>query len=220
MQMNKKSTVLILLLALSMISMIPVLSTMKTVVAEPVTSSNTPIIEWIPDTGFADAQSLLWNPEYLVVHTVSTVPSNTTIIVQGKDTYGQNIEASVQLNGTCAHPVGTEQDFMLNDTHSHQPVAFAQITGIFQQNGAHNVQLLIETVPEPFEEYLGEYHSSTGWLPGQYKWGAQNKPLIYGVEGTKYLVGDGQTHDTGNPVNRQDFPVEPSNPDPIKIVLN
>jgi hypothetical protein len=214
--MNKKSTVLILLLAVSMISMIPLLST-KNVVAEPVTSSNTPIIQWFPDTGFDDAQSLLWNPEYLQVHTISTVPSNTTIIVQGKDTYGQNIEASAQLNGTCANPVGSEQVFMLNDIHSGQPVAFAQITGVFQQNGAHNVQLLIETVPEPFEEYLGEWHLSTGWLPGEYRWGASDRPLIYGPTYTKYLVGTGEPQSL---VKTQPYPVEPSNPDPIKIVLN
>jgi hypothetical protein len=231
--MKKKSTVLILLLALSMISMIPMLSVKPVAVAEPVTypsssypGSATPIIKWYTPTGYDDYLTLAWNPEYLTLHTIMEVPSQTTVIIQGKDVFGQNIEASVFLNGTCDHKVGAEQDFIFNDTHSGMPVAFAAITGIYQQNGTHNCQFLIKTQPEPFYEdnplyggeYLGEYHNTPGlgWLPGQYRWGQTNNPAKYGTPGTKYLVG----HGAGKGLTIQDVPVEPSNPDPLKVLIN
>jgi hypothetical protein len=213
--MKKKSTVLILLLALSLISMIPVLS-MTHVDAEPVTYPTTKpgIVDWYIPTGQADYLTLAWNPEYLKMETITPFPSNTTIIVQGKDTYGQNIEAKVVLEGTCTVPIGNEKFFIFNDTHTvpPKPVAFAEITGIFQQNGTHNTRLMIWTEPEPFQEYLGEYHSTGVWLPGKYLWEYPMPPFPE----TKYLVGHGE----GNAATVNDVPVEPSNPDPLKILIN
>jgi hypothetical protein len=135
--------------------------------------------------------------------------TNTTIIVQGKDTYGQNIEAKVLLNGTHLHPIPKETYFMFNDTHTvpPMPVTFAQITGIFQQNGTHNNRISIRTAPEPFQEYLGEFHEPDVWSPGT---------MTLSHPGQKYLVGRGN----GNTHAIQDVPVEPSNPDPIKVAIN
>jgi hypothetical protein len=222
--MKKKSTVLILLLALSLISMIPVLSMKKTVVAEPVTYPDTPypnaqhpIIEWYVPSGHIDYLTLAPNPEYLRLKTETPVVTQTTIIVQGKDTYGQNIEATVFINGSHDTPIGPEQSFTFNDTHSGMPVAFAEITGIFQQNGTHNDRFSIWTQPEYvgtqrtiLEEYLGQYHKTEdpAWKPGQYLW---EYPA-----GTKYLVAHGE----GTTATLQDVPVEPSNPDPLKILIN
>jgi hypothetical protein len=216
--MKKKSTGLIFLLALSLILMIPVLS-MTPVAAERVThpTAKPGVIDWA-EGGYTNYQTLTWNPEYLKLYTLTTVPTETTVIVQGKDTYGQNVEARVVLNGTHDVPIQPEMTFIFNDTHTTPPipVAFAEITGIFQQNGTHNVLFMIYTEPEPFEEYIGEYHKSTGWLPGQYAWGSTNNPAVYGSLHTHYLVGHGE--DTTLTV--QDFPVEPSNPDPLKILIN
>jgi hypothetical protein len=216
--MNKKSTVLILLLAVSMISMIPVLS-MKLVDAETVPGTTPPkVIDWIMPNGYTDYQTLAWNPEYLKLYTTTQVPTHTTVIIQGKDTYGQNIEAKVE-DCFSTH----EQPFVFNDTHTTpgKPVAFAQITGILQQNGTDNVRLTIKTQPELFADYLGEFHpgagAGTGWLPGQYVYGATNAPAIYGAYGTYYLVGNGKVQ---TPVTHQNFPVEPSNPDPLRIYIN
>jgi hypothetical protein len=210
MQMNKKSTVLILLLAVSMISMIPVLS-MTPVAAEVVTypTAKAGVVDWYPTTGHTDYLTLAWNPEYLKLRISTPFITNTTIIVQGKDTYGQNIEATVLLNGTHAHPIILEPYFIFNDTHSGMPVAFAEITGIFQQNGTHNNRVSIRTEPEPFQEYLGEYHKTTNlWSPGT---------MALSHPGQKYLVGRG---DGQIPHGIQDVPVEPSNPDPIKVAIN
>lgn len=226
--MKKKSTVLILLLALSMISMIPVLS-MKPVVAEPVTypittpypNAEHQIVEWYMPSGHDAYLTLLPNPEYLRLKTETPVVTDTTIIVQGKDTYGQNIEATVFINGThdthSPYYIGPEESFIFNDTHSGMPVAFAEITGIFQQNGTHNDRFSIWTQPEYFgtdrsilEEYLGQYHKTEdpAWKPGQYLWEY--------AAGTKYLVAHGE----GTTATLQDVPVEPSNPDPLKILIN
>jgi hypothetical protein len=218
--MKKKSTVLILLLALSLISMIPVLS-MTHVAAEPVTypsppypNAEYPIVEWYVPTGHDYYLWLAPNPEYLKLKTETPIETNTTIIVQGKDTYGQNIEATVLINGThntqSPYYIGPEQSYIFNDTHSGMPVAFAEITGIIQQNGTHNNKFSIWTQPEHFQEYLGQYHKTEllKWKPGQYLW-------EYSA-GTKYLVGHGE----GTTATVQDVPVEPSNPDPLKILIN
>ena len=229
MQTNKKSTVLILLLAVSMISMIPALSIKPADAVQVIYPSTAPtIIQWYAPGGSPLGKNaydtLAWNPEYLRLHTITKVPSMTTVIVQGKDAYGQNIEATIKLNGTCDKPIGVEKDFIFNDTHSGQPVAFAQITAVLQQNGTHNVQFEIWTEPEwssavhagflvPLEEYLGQYHTNEGgYLPGQ---NTIEYPPV-GGNPDRYLVA----HGSGVTCTRQDVPVEPSNPDPIKILIN
>jgi hypothetical protein len=201
--MKKKSIGLILLLTLSMISMIVAVT--ATPVTYPSTSKN---IIWLGG-GYTAYQTLAWNPEYLKLRTAGYFTTNTTIIVQGLDTYGQNIEALVVLNATHDHPIPNEREFIFNDTHTvpPQPVAFAAITAIFQQNGTHNDKVLIRTEPEPFQEYLGEFHYPDHWTPGTH---------TISHPGEKYLVGHGDDtiHTT------QGYPVEPSNPDPIKVAIN
>lgn len=213
MQINKKSVGLILLLALSMISMIPVLS-MNFAAAVPIAypSAKPTVVEWYLPTGRAEYLTLAWNPEYLKLRTAEIIKTNTTIIVQGKDTYGQNIEAKVVLNATHAKKIAKEQEFIFNDTHTNPPtpVAFAQICAIFQQNGSHNDRFLIFTQPEPFQEYLGEYHTPGPWSPGKHLYSYPTVPA------NRYLVG----HGNNKGYTLQDVPVEPSNPDPIKIMLN
>jgi hypothetical protein len=205
--MKIRSIVLMLLLTLSI--MTPIFATRT--FAEPVTGTpaHPNIIEWYP-TGLADYSEMQYDPEYLKLVTNSRVITNTTIIIQGKDTYGQNIEAKVVIPGTHENPIRPEKEFIFNDTHTDppKPVAFKEITAIFQQNGSDNNKFLIATHPEPFQEYLGQYHQVDGWEPGMYTW--------YGDE-NKYLVGQG---DDVTPYKIQDVPVEPSNPDPLKIVIN
>lgn len=172
--------------------------------------SSSELIDWYgpyagPPSGYIGYDNYLTmnkaypqNPEWLKLYTFQEVHSNTTIIVQGKDTYGQNIEAKVVI------PPGTgpSQYFTFNDTHTTpgMPVAFREITGILQQNGTHCNSFLIETKPD-FQRYLGQYMPDglgveTGFEP--------NYDLPQ---------GDGTT-----PIP-QNVPVEPANPDPIKIVM-
>lgn len=211
--MKKKSVGLILLLALSLISMIPVLS-MNFAAAVPIAypSGKPTVVEWYLPTGHDNYLTLAWNPEYLKLRTAEIIKTNTTIIVQGKDTYGQNIEAKVVLNATHDHKIAKEQEFIFNDTHTSppKPVAFAQICGILQQNGSHNDRFLIFTQPEPFQEYLGEYHTPGPWSPGKHLYSYPTVPA------NRYLVG----HGNNKGYTLQDVPVEPSNPDPIKVMLN
>jgi hypothetical protein len=163
--MKKESRVVIICLMLSMmLSMMPMVMRASAV---PVIGPNspTPEIEWID---YPSYQGLAWNPEYLKLKTGATGAqfiTNTTITVQGKDTYLQNIEAKVLLNGTKSKKIPREAQFILNDTHTDppMPVAFATITGIFQQNGTHSNSVEIRTSPEPFEEYLGQYHGGGDW---------------------------------------------------------
>lgn len=209
--MKEKSTALILLLALSMISMISVVS-MKRAVAVGVvgpTTTNPGIIDWVPGSpdGYTNYMTLFENPEYLNLYTETPLLTRTTVIVQGTDAYGQNIEAKVQVGPITANQEGT---FIFNDTHTTppRPVAFTTITKIFQQNGTHNDRFLIQTQPEPWEEYLGQWHLSTHWLPGEYLWEYS--------DARKYLVA----HGVGQTCTTQDVPVEPSNPDPVRIYIN
>lgn len=202
--MNKKSIMLMLILTLPI--MVPLFTINAN--AYPVTStpSTTPkVIEWYPTTGLTDYATLLWNPEYLKCEVLTPIATETTIIIQGKDTYGANIEASVVIEPAP----NTEFIYIFNDTHTDppRPVAFAQITGIFQQGGTDNTKFLILTEPEPFEEYLGQFHNTTGLELGKYTINGDTR---------QYLVGQGPDKQ----YTVQDVPVEPSNPDPFKIVVN
>jgi hypothetical protein len=201
--MKIRSTVLVLLLTLSI--MMPILASNATAYPVTGTPSTTPkIIEWTP-TGLTEYATLKWNPEYLKLEVLTPIHTVTTIIVQGKDTYGQNIEAKVVI------PPGVplQSKWIFNDTHTDppKPVAFAEITGILQQNGTDNSKFAIYTEPEPFEEYLGQFHNITGFEPGKYDVNGDTR---------QYLVG----HGADKPYTVQDVPVEPSNPDPYKIAVN
>jgi hypothetical protein len=201
--MKMKSIVLMLLLTLPMMSPLFAMNAN----AYPVTgtpSTSPKIIEWTP-TGLAEYATLKWNPEYLKLEVLSPIHTVTTIIVQGKDTYGQNIEAKVVIPTTAV----MQSKWIFNDTHTDppKPVAFAEITGILQQGGEDNTKYAIYTEPEPFEEYLGQFHNSTGFEPGKYD--------LHG-DTRQYLVGQGEN----KPYTVQDVPVEPSNPDPLKIAVN
>lgn len=163
------------------------------------------LVEWYEPGGWENYLTMNdnapENPEWLKLWTNTYVHSNTTIIIQGKDAYGQNIEAKVVI------PPGTppSREFIFNDTHTdpEMPVAFREITGILQQNGTHCNSFLIETKPYPFQQYLGRYFPDGGspddglFVP--------NRDLPQG--------------DDNDPIP-QDVPVEPANPDPIKLVIN
>jgi hypothetical protein len=202
-RMNKKSILLMLLLTLPL--MAPLIARNATAYSVTGTPSTNPkIIEWTSG-GLDVYKTLKWNPEYLKVQVDSPVWTTTTIIIQGKDTMGANIEAKVVI---LPSPY-TEFEYIFNDTHTTppMPVAFAEITGIFQQGGTDNSKFEILTSPEPFEEYLGQYHLSTGFEPGKYTVNGDNR---------YYLVG----HGADKPYTVQNVPVEPSNPDPLKILVN
>jgi len=210
--MKKQSIVLIMLLALSL----PIFA--KSGNAYPVTqtpSTDPKIIEWYEPTGKADYATLLWNPEYLKLRLATPVETETTIIVQGEDVYQKNLEAKVVIHGTHDVPVGTEQIFYFMDMHTAvpEPVAFAKITKVYQQNGQDNNKFLIATWPEPFQDYLGQYHKVDGYQPGWY-----TRLALPGPANTpgNYLVGHGPLTD----YTLSSVPVEPSNPDPLKIVVN
>jgi len=215
MQINKKATVLVLLMVISMIAMIPLLHT-NSASAIPVTNPSPypNIVTWLNTT----AEASLWtNPEWLTCQCISPVITNTWITVEGKDTYGQNIEATAFFA-----PTVNEIFAPFLDPTSGQPVAFAQITGIYQKNGSDNERFQVFTQPVSFEQYLGQYHSPpgpyTGWLPGQYSYGATYNPSVYGGLGTKYLVGNGTVQKPK--IATSPFQVEPANPDPLKVYIN
>lgn len=182
--------------------------------------STTPtIIHWENYTAY---QTLKWNPEYLMLKTLNPIHTNMTVIIQGKDTNGQPIEARADLPGTKDNtPIGNEYWAIFNDTHTNppKPVAFAEITGILQQNGTDNDGFMIYTLPVrdingrtdvDFEQYMGQYHVDAGgfgWKPGVYEHDTPSGPwLVTQGQGIAYTV--------------QDVPVEPANPDPMKIVVN
>jgi hypothetical protein len=139
------------------------------------------IVDWV-EGGEDVHNSLACNPEWLKVWTITHVSHDTTIIVQGKDAYGQDVEAKA-LIPECTGP---QNSFPLIDVHSEEPVTFAKITAVFQQGGEHCNSFQIQTMPEPSEEWLGTYHVDTGYKP----------ELVNG------------------------YPAEPSNPDPLKVVIN
>jgi hypothetical protein len=216
MQINKKATVLILLMVTSMIAMIPLLST-KSASATPVAnpSPNPNIIAWYNYTAYA---AMYTNPEFMQVECGASVPTTTLLTLEGTDTYGANIEA------TAVIPAGSQEQmfgFVDNHTGTPEPVAFRTVTGIYQNDGSDNVQFTIFTEPFPFKQYLGQFHAGVGiysaWLPGQYYFGAENAPTVYGPAGREYLVSTGTAQSY---VEAQNYPVEPANPDPICVYVN
>jgi hypothetical protein len=215
----KTSKLLELLLALAIIPtlVIPVTLAVKIPPGDPMTpggpqNPSVDPISW--EIGGLNANnSLPWNPEWLKLYTETPIHSETTIIVQGLDTYYQNVEAKVVI------PAGTDQSryFILNDTHTspQQPVTFAKITGIFQQNGTHCNAVKILTHNSSWQQYIGRYTTIVGFKPGV---GPTPWPST-----SQYLVAVG-AH-TMTPYYHptaiyQNVPVEPVNPEPLKIVTN
>ena len=219
--MKKISTILVLLLTISMISAIPMIT--KTASALPIPFDNK--IVWNSASGSFPsgdvvAASLMWNPEYIKLTTEGpssttgvACDTDTTIILQGLDAYLQPIEASVFI------PAGTGDSitFVFLDDQSRQPVAFSKITNIIQQGGTHSNSFQISTEPAQtdkygnlYEDYLGRAlcttDGSSGFIPGRADPSWTTGP---------YLKGDGN-----GGVIVQSFPVEPANPDPLKVVLN
>jgi hypothetical protein len=131
--MKIKAIFVMLLLTLSIF--VPLLASRVSAVDVPPAADNPPHILWQAG-GQAAAASLAWNPEFLKALTETDIHSDTRIIIQGRDTYGQNIEAKVDI------PAGTtsSETFIFNDTHTTppMPVAFAYIDRIFQQNGTES----------------------------------------------------------------------------------
>ncbi len=176
---NKKKVSTMLMLSILALSIIPLFAI--PVIAEPVPKPG--IVDWVAG-GEAVHNSLACDPEWLKVWTVTHVDHDTWIHVLGKDTYDQDVEAKVLIPAST----GIQQKFPLIDIHSGLPVTFAKITGVFQQGGTHCNIFQVHTLPEPEQDYLGLYHTATGYEP--------------------------------NIDNATGYPVEPSNPDPLKIVIN
>jgi len=183
---EKASTILMLsLLTLSILSVFAI-----PVNAPKVTTP--PILDWIPPSGQAVHDSLECDPEWLKVRTNTYVSHDTTIIVHGKDTFDQDIEAKALIEeGTPA-----QIEFPLIDVHSGENVTFAKITGVYQQGGEHcNAfeihtmvnETLIAFLPVPWQQLLGMYHNETGYEPE---------------------------------LDASYYPVEPYNPAPLKVVIN
>ncbi len=170
----------------------------------PLTSGNEALslIEWYQPTGYADMLTLSNNPEWLKLWTNYYVHSTTTIVVQGTDVWGKNVEGKVVI------PQGTPESriFVFNDTHTDPPVpvTFASITGIYQQNGTNCNSFQIRTHDVQYEEFLGYYAFdsldpgfSHGWHPS-------------------YFI----PHGNDIPATPSPYPYEPANPEPIKILIN
>ena len=213
--MKMKANLLVVLLMLSMISAIPMIAT-RHVSAEPVPDGSK--IVWEDGTGAA-AATLKWNPEFLELLTMQYTEYDTIVTIDGKDTYGQVIEASVYI------PAGSAMSsiFTFLDCQSGCPVAFAEIDNIFQKYGTNGDQFEILTCPVPYEttgthigqyygQYLGEYYKPSsgtfGYYPGY-------NDYINNAYGT-FLVANGQ----GNSYGTQPYPVEPYNPDPLVVYIN
>jgi len=156
-------------------------------------------IVWDPN-GTDVAATLMWNPEYLLLRTDTVVSSDTTIHLMGVDQYGSNIEAKVFLPANT--PSQVEVPFV--DPSSGQPVAFSKITGITQQNGTHCNSFDIKTYPYNHEQYLGLYENSTGYFIPTYQFATG--PYVIGGNKPTILT--------------QNVPVQPVNPEPIKILIN
>jgi len=178
--------------ALTALAILMLALTITQVFTIPVTAVPVPepgIVDWVddPDTplvieGEEVHKTLVCDPEWLKVWTVTHVSHDTWIIVHGKDTFGQDIEAKAFI------PASTDpqQEFPLIDWHSGENVAFARIAAVFQQGGEHCNIFQVHTLPEPKQDWLGLYHTATGYVP-------------------HYEAG---------------YPVEPSNPDPLKVAIN
>lgn len=203
--MKKQTLMLTLLLALSItIPMFTTRSFAYDVTKTPATSPK--VIEWINTTAY---DTLLTNPEFLVAHPASAVPFDTVIYIDGKDVFGKDIEANALIPANA----GQQFPFIFNDTNTvpPKPVAFAQITKIFQANGTDNERFKISTQPypdtvtvtpssitlAPYPVYLGEFDASHVYTPTN-----------------NYAVGNGLPYKT------QDVAVEPYNPEPLQIVVN
>jgi hypothetical protein len=215
--MNKKSIVLMLILTLSI--MLPLYAiTAKAVTIPQGALADTNNIKWVSGGRTAYA-ALAFEPQFLILTVGGGVPviTNTTVIVDGMDALGQNIEAMVKLNGTSAHPLGQQYQQEFVDIHSGMPVAFSNITDVFQQNGTDGNKFLISTWPETgypiFGQYYGEYESAAqavvgyGWYPGVYDY--------FGVT-SKYWVSNGP----GKAPSQQDVAFQPLHPTGIDIYVN
>ena len=119
-----------------------------------------PLVEWVPG-GREVHDSLMGNPEWLKVWTVTHVSHDTWIHVLGKDAYGQDVEGKAFIPAST--PPQTE--IPLIDVHSGQKVVFSSITAIYQQGGEHCNIFQIQTLPEYMQTWLGTYHKTTGYSP-------------------------------------------------------
>jgi hypothetical protein len=211
--MKMKAIFVMLLLTVSIFVPILAASTVHAVDVPP-SADNPPYIYWQPG-GIAAAGDLAWNPEFLKLETETDVHSDTRIIIQGRDTYGQNIEAKVDI------PAGTSKSeyFMFNDTHTTppMPVAFAYIDRIFQQNGTESTIIKILTEPwlDGIQLFLGYFDYKDVFLSGT----IPSSPWF----GAKYLIATGlhdPTHNYHPLATTQAFPVEPMNPEKLKVAIN
>lgn len=201
-----------LTLAILVLSASPLLS--MNALAIPVLPSPVPAgypVNWVTPDGELVAASLAKNPEYLKVRTNTHVSHDTRIHIMGEDSYGQPIEGyavnmwhnglalkwDVNNPATWCIPASTpsEMFFPVVNPHSGKEVTFSKITAIIQQGGEHSNSFKIETLPEPY------------WIKG-----TPATPIIY----EEYL---GVFHYKQPPPWQPTY-VEPSNPDPVKILLN
>ena len=211
--MKMRAIVVILLLTLSIF--VPLLGTSRVSAVDiPPTANNGLYIVWQPG-GQAAATNLHWNPEFLKLETETDVHSDTRIIIQGRDTYGQNIEAKVDI------PAGTTKSeyFMFNDTHTTppMPVAFAYIDRIFQQNGTEStiVKILTEPWLDGIQLFLGYFDYKDEFLSGTIPSSPWN--------GAKYIIATGlhdPSHNYHPQATTQAVPVEPMNPELLKVAIN
>jgi hypothetical protein len=168
---------------------------------------------------------MAWNPQYLMLKIISPPISTTTIIVQGTDAIGANIEAEVVIPSAPPY----EAYYIFNDSSDNRPVAFSTITGIFQQNGSDSASFQIWTYPtngvldgnnifggRVLEDYLGEFHYNLTYPAMSYIAGGAS--FTSGTLGPpyQYWIVDG----AGKPAGYQTYPEEPHHPDPIKILVN
>jgi hypothetical protein len=221
-----KKTVIPLLLLLAL-STIPILLT-KPVKAETIPSAKPNVVQWYTPSGQSDAGSLSSNPEFLYLYVegdTTPIVTQTTIILQGTDAYGKNIEAEVLLNGSHDHPIQKQTYYLFNDTIDNKPVAFSSICHILQQNGSDGNKFSIYTGPNggnpaptpPWPQYLGEYHEGDGWKPGVCT-PAWSTMFPSGQWPYPYLTTTGPLSGPGG-VTSVPYQVEPINPDPLEVVV-
>lgn len=211
--MNKQSLVLVLVLALSLAMFAGIYRANAIAVQNP--TINPQVIQWISG-GAANYANMSSFPQFLAVyiHAGSHVYTPTTLYIDGMDIFSKSIEASVTI------PAGftdTQHAFVFTDTVSGVPVAFKQITRIYQQNGTDNEVFDIYTYPEavynvgstrtpiPLEQYFGYYETTLGYLPGEYPGDTATYQVTLGHE---------------IPFGIQAYPFEPMHPEPIKVVIN
>jgi hypothetical protein len=217
--MNKKSIVLMMLLTLPLI--LPLFAMNANAVTVTQDGTNTNNIEWIDSTSYA---KLALQPQFLSAEVApGGVPiiTNTTLIIDGTDALGQNIEAETIFENTSTNPSAPQWTQEFVDVHSGMPVAFSTITNIYQQNGTDGNKFMISTMPEDYstanpngyQQYLGEYHSTVkppvgyGWNPGVYSQNGLN---------TGYWVTNGP----GVAPTQQNVAFQPQHPEEIIIYAN